>query len=219
MVLKTGKEQITSGFAYSDPERQSFHKGVDIVKEWNQLDTIVAIEEGTVIGVRKNVTGFIRGSYGNYVDIKHAEGYVTTYAHLAYGQVYVNVGDHVAKGQDIGYMGDTGEAYGAHLHFEVLINNQNVDPTPYILGAKKIPTIAVSATPKLYLSASEPTWRVYPMNVAPTVGNECGFILPAKFGGLVYDVLGYTQQQVAIIQTRDFGRVQIYINDKSAEIR
>ena len=49
------------------------------------------------------------------------------------------------------------------------------------------------------------------MNVVPVVGNECGKLLPSKFGGLTYDILGWTQPDVAIIQTRDFGKVQIYV--------
>lgn len=66
---------------------------------------------------------------------------------------------------------------------------------------------------KKYLNLSNlaTTWRVYPMNVAPVVGNECKKLLPSKFGGLSYTILGYTQPNVAIIQTRDFGQVQIYI--------
>lgn len=63
----------------------------------------------------------------------------------------------------------------------------------------------------LNLSNLATTWRVYPMNVAPVVGNECKKLLPSKFGGLSYTILGYTQPNVAIIQTRDFGQVQIYI--------
>ncbi|WP_053071997.1 N-acetylmuramoyl-L-alanine amidase family protein [Ornithinibacillus contaminans] len=62
----------------------------------------------------------------------------------------------------------------------------------------------------LHLPASETSWRVYPLGVAPTKGNEKGFLNPAKFGGLTYEILGTTQANVYIIQTTDFGRVQIY---------
>lgn len=63
----------------------------------------------------------------------------------------------------------------------------------------------------LNLYSNIDTWRVYPMNVAPVVGNECNVIKPSKFGGLSYTIHGYTMDGVAIIETRDFGQVQIYI--------
>ena len=63
----------------------------------------------------------------------------------------------------------------------------------------------------LNLNADIDEWRVYPMNVAPVKGNECKKIKPSKFGGLSYTIRGYSQQHVAIIETRDFGQVQIYI--------
>jgi N-acetylmuramoyl-L-alanine amidase len=62
----------------------------------------------------------------------------------------------------------------------------------------------------LHLPKSESSWRVYPLGVAPVKGNEVGFLNPSKFGGLTYEVLGTTQANVYIIQTSDFGRVQIY---------
>lgn len=70
----------------------------------------------------------------------------------------------------------------------------------------------------LLLPASADSWRVYPMGVAPVVGNECGKLLPSKFGGLEYDIKGWTQPDVAVIQTRDFGEVQIYVAGKTGAI-
>lgn len=64
---------------------------------------------------------------------------------------------------------------------------------------------------QLHLPADAKTWRVYPLNVAPVKGNEKGFLKPSKFGGLTYDILGFSQPDVAIIQTRDFGKCQIYV--------
>lgn len=63
----------------------------------------------------------------------------------------------------------------------------------------------------LNLSDLADTWRVYAMDVAPVVGNECKELMPSKFGGLSYTIKGYTQSNVAIIETRDYGKVQIYI--------
>ena len=65
----------------------------------------------------------------------------------------------------------------------------------------------------LNLSPEADTWRVYPMNVAPVVGNECNTLYPSKFGGLSYTIMGYTADNVAIIHTRDYGEVQIYIGE------
>lgn len=71
---------------------------------------------------------------------------------------------------------------------------------------------------KLNLPADAESWRVYPLEVAPIVGNECGKLLPSKFGGLEYDILGWAMPDVAIIQTRDFGKVQIYVAPSTGAI-
>lgn len=70
----------------------------------------------------------------------------------------------------------------------------------------------------LNLSPKADTWRVYTMNVAPVVGNECKILYPSKFGGLSYTLKGYTQTNVAIIETRDYGQVQIYIGQDVANM-
>jgi murein DD-endopeptidase MepM/ murein hydrolase activator NlpD len=75
-------------------------------------------------------------------------------------------------------------------------------------------------TQKVYLPKTATTWRVYPLNKAPVKGNECGILTPKEYGGLVYDILGYTQPNVAIIQTKMYGKVQIYVGtDTSAKIK
>ena len=63
----------------------------------------------------------------------------------------------------------------------------------------------------LYIPASEDYWRVYPLNKAPIVGNECGYLRPKKFGGLTYDILDWPQDNVVTIQTQDYGKVNIYV--------
>lgn len=70
----------------------------------------------------------------------------------------------------------------------------------------------------LILPASAESWRVYPLDKAPVVGNECGKLLPSKFGGLEYEIKGWSQADVAIIDTRDFGRVQIYVAPSTGAI-
>ena len=127
-VLQTGSNQVT--FPYQG-NSSGQHHGIDIVKQWSQLDGIVAHSDGVVIGVRKDAKGFEPGgSYGNYVHIAHGGTYSTFYAHLS--SVAVSVGQTVKKGQYIGYMGATGYAFGGHLHFEVRKNGVWQNPTPYI---------------------------------------------------------------------------------------
>ena len=128
-VLYDGENQITNGY------RQNVHEALDIVKKWYQVDAITAHSDGTVVmsvnNQKHNQGSTGTASYGNFVKIKHSDGYYTLYAHLK--EVYVKKGDYVKKGQQIGYMGDTGNAYGVHLHFEIRNNyDVKIDPLPYL---------------------------------------------------------------------------------------
>ena len=68
----------------------------------------------------------------------------------------------------------------------------------------------------LNLNSDIDSWNVYPMDVARIDGNQCAKLNPRKFGGVSYTIQGYSKKNVAIIETRDFGIVQIYIgNDVS----
>ena len=128
-VLKNSGNVVTQKY------RAGYHDGIDLVGAGYSLDYIVAHSSGTVVGVRKDYatqdkTG---NSYGNYVKIKHDNGYYTLYAHMKLNSVTVNIGDRVSQGQVIGYMGATGHATGAHLHFEVRNeSDKTIDPTSYI---------------------------------------------------------------------------------------
>ena len=75
----------------------------------------------------KNVKGFVSGSYGNKIRIRHNDREETFYAHLKEGSISIKKGDTVTKGQVIGYMGNTGESYGAHLHFEYILDGVPVE--------------------------------------------------------------------------------------------
>ncbi len=68
------------------------------------------------------------------------------------------------------------------------------------------------------LPASASRWRVYPTSKAPVIGNECGYLYPSKFGGLTYDILATPQTDVVTIQTRDYGRVNIYVAKSTGAI-
>ena len=68
--------------------------------------------------------------YGNCIDIDHGHGIITRYGHLS--SINVSVGDKVAIGEKIGGMGSTGRSTGTHLHYEVRIDGQAVNPRPFI---------------------------------------------------------------------------------------
>lgn len=112
--------------------KEGVHKGIDVVGKNYTCDYIRAHSKGVVIGVRNNCNDFENGSYGNYVLLDHGNGYQTLYGHMEYATVHVNIGDSVNEGEVIGYMGNTGESFGAHLHFEVRHNGNRIDPYPYI---------------------------------------------------------------------------------------
>ncbi|UMZ75159.1 peptidoglycan DD-metalloendopeptidase family protein [Natranaerofaba carboxydovora] len=109
---------VTSTFG---PRGRGFHSGVDFAA--SQGTTIKAADDGTV-----EYSGH-RSQYGKTVIINHSNGYKTLYAHNATN--YVSQGETVEQGQPIGEIGRTGNATGAHLHFEIHRNGSQVDPFKY----------------------------------------------------------------------------------------
>ena len=71
-------------------------------------------------------------AYGNIVDIRHADGVVTRYAHMSAFAPGLTLGTPVSAGQVIGKVGATGRAHGPHVHFEVRLNGHPVDPRPFL---------------------------------------------------------------------------------------
>lgn len=140
-VLKKNDKKITFAF------KGASHKGIDLVGPGSTLDYITAHSDGEVVAVVShidyNTSKSGKRTYGNYVKIRHDNGMYTLYAHMKYNSVNVKVGQRVSRGQVIGYMGNTGYSFGAHLHFEVRNeNDQYVDPTAFIdadLPAPKMP--------------------------------------------------------------------------------
>ena len=138
--------RVTSPFGYrTDPvtgEGGQGHKGIDLTlwRGYSALSAIGAAWDGTVTDVRDGVEGFdtVR-SAGNRVTIDHGDGVVTKYYHLENGSIPVQVGDSVTAGQVIGQMGSTGYSTGAHLHFQLEIYGEPVDPQPFLLGEEDIP--------------------------------------------------------------------------------
>ena len=70
----------------------------------------------------------LKGGYGKYVRIRHANGYQTAYGHMTAFARGLNVGSRVRQGQVIGFVGSTGLSTGEHVHFEILINDRFVNP-------------------------------------------------------------------------------------------
>lgn len=141
-VLESGLLEVTQEY------KPGVHNGIDVVNQNYTLGNIVAHSNGVVVGCRNNCNGFENGSYGNYVKIKHDNGYYTLYGHMAYNTVKVSVGQRVSKGQVLGYMGNTGMSYGGHLHFEVRnTNDVRIDPTEYLNSdlpnSQSVPTKSV----------------------------------------------------------------------------
>ena len=110
---------VTSPFGY---RWGRLHAGIDIGVPYGT--PIHAAASGTVV-----LAGWT-GGYGNYTCIDHGGGMATCYAHQS--SYAVSNGAQVSQGQVIGYVGSTGHSFGAHLHFEVRINGNPVDPLGYL---------------------------------------------------------------------------------------
>lgn len=102
----------------------SGHKGFDIGGMTDTTRAVVAADSGVVI-----LAQWYYG-YGNAVIVNHGNGMVTLYGHL--NSINVSPRQAVSRGQKIGIMGNTGDSFGIHLHFELIINGANVNPEPYI---------------------------------------------------------------------------------------
>ncbi len=107
----------------------SQHNGTDITGDIG--DPIVAVRGGDVLSAQ------YCGFYGNSVVIYHGAGMATLYAHL--DSIAVGPADTVVTGQVIGEMGSTGRSTGPHLHFEVRVDGQPLDPEPFLLAGGVLP--------------------------------------------------------------------------------
>ena len=104
------------------------HKGVDFAAPGGT--PIYAAGGGRVVAAGRN------GGYGNYIRVRHSGEYSTAYAHLSRFAKGIKPGQRVRQGQVIGYVGTTGRSTGPHLHYEVLRNDQQMNP----LKIKQPPT-------------------------------------------------------------------------------
>ena len=157
--------KITSGYGQrgGSSTTKGFHPGVDFDRKFQP---VYAAAAGVVSIIGNEPTG-----YGNWVEIRHADGKATRYGHLK--SISVSRGQHVKAGQIIGTSGNTGRSTAPHLHFEILVNGQKVDPTPYVGGGSKTSTTtsqsysSVNNSPSLKKFLSTPSkgrQKVTPMS-------------------------------------------------------
>ena len=128
----TGEAPVSSPFGYrTDPflGRPALHPGVDLVQPAGS--DIKATAAGRVTHA-----GWM-GGYGEMVEIDHGNGLATRYGHMS--EVLVDEGETVKAGQTIGRIGTTGRSTGPHLHYEVRVDGEPVDPERFLLAADAAP--------------------------------------------------------------------------------
>jgi len=104
---------------------KAFHSGVDLQARRGEM--VKATAEGTVIQANYN------GDYGNVVELRHGNGFTTSFAHLQ--SFNVKIGDRIKRGQVIGLAGNSGRSTGVHLHYELCLNGKPINPAPFLQTA------------------------------------------------------------------------------------
>lgn len=135
----TAAPMMTSSYGYRrDPfnGHAAFHAGIDFPGRYGQ--SINAAAAGRVVYVGQ------RQGYGNVVEVEHGNGLMTRYAHLS--GFAARVGAKVARGDAIGRMGSTGRSTGTHLHFEVRLNGQAINPRRFLEARKDVLQVQQTAT-------------------------------------------------------------------------
>ena len=141
MVPDDSKYRFSSPFGWRfHPiyHTQKMHTGVDLVMDSGT--PLYATGDGVVHTVKSEATG-----YGRQIVIDHGFGYKTRYAHMQ--EVILKVGTPVKRGDCVGLSGNTGSSTGAHLHYEVLYKNNQVNPANYY---------DLSMTPEEYMTMIRP---------------------------------------------------------------
>jgi murein DD-endopeptidase MepM/ murein hydrolase activator NlpD len=101
---------------------KAFHEGLDFSSE---IGTPIYASAGGIVAAAERTP-----DYGNIVKVDHGSGLETRYAHAS--KLMVKVGDRVVKGQLIALVGNTGRSTGAHLHYEIRLNGNALDPRKYL---------------------------------------------------------------------------------------
>ena len=136
-VLETNAEYCTADYGARQPDYPSHH-GMDFVNDLGGVCHAVAVADGEVVYVQNGIEGFDSVTYtaGNYVKILHENGTTSRYLHLRNNSICVKIGQKVKAGDKLGIEGNTGYSYGTHLHFDVQVDGEHVDPLPYLTGEK-----------------------------------------------------------------------------------
>lgn len=122
---------------------QKNHSGIDIPANANSANVIASMD-GEVVAINNSCNSISSSdddkrcgdSYGNYIKIEDIKGNTEIYAHLYRDTITVAVGDVVRQGQVIAKVGSSGNSQGPHLHFEMRVNGERVDPLEYIAPEK-----------------------------------------------------------------------------------
>lgn len=136
-ILPVPKDAVTISEPYGTPRnnRRGFHTGIDLASRTGLEGLpIYAVAGGTVVQAMEasESAKTAYADYGGFVVIDHGNGLQSLYAHLRPGGVLVRPGQKVNQGEVIGEMGTTGLSTGPHLHLEMLLNGEPVDPKIYI---------------------------------------------------------------------------------------
>ncbi|MCR9282862.1 MAG: M23 family metallopeptidase [Rhodobacteraceae bacterium] len=103
------------------------HTGIDFKAPYGAR--VFATAPGTVISAGRN------GGYGKMVEIRHANGFVTRYAHMS--RIQVSEGDHVLAGDLVGNVGSTGRSTGPHLHYEIRRHDKPGNPAAFLAAGDR----------------------------------------------------------------------------------
>jgi len=128
----------TSHFGYrTDPfqGRRKNHKGLDIA---GPIGTPIYATADGIVGRAQWVSG-----YGKYIEVEHGNAIQTRYGHLS--AMNVQSGQRVRKGDVIGFMGSTGRSTGSHLHYEVRIAGEPVNPTSFLEPVTNVSNLLLAA--------------------------------------------------------------------------
>lgn len=161
-VLKSCAEYCTADYGTREPDYATHH-GMDFVNANGGACEVIAIADGEVVHIQDGVRGYNEVySAGNFVKLRHENGYFSRYLHLAPDSIRVKAGDKVKAGQVLGMEGGTGyciPAEAVHLHFDVNDGRSYVDPLPYLTGEKTfdrvIPTTSVKVGDKVRVKLGE----------------------------------------------------------------
>jgi murein DD-endopeptidase MepM/ murein hydrolase activator NlpD len=137
------------------------HQGVDFSAPTGT--PVMAAGDGTVEKAARS------GGYGNYIRVKHNQEYSTAYAHLSRYAKGISAGKRVKQGQVIGYVGTTGLSSGAHLHYELIRFNKQINPNK----VKMLPANKLSSTDlknfQIFKSAVEQQFATFKKSLIPTL--------------------------------------------------